>query len=217
MKKKSVLALVFALMLLSGCAAPMPLDEEPGPVPQQTDGAPLVCVEYSSFSGSFPEDGSGRQVAGVAAMLVRNDSNRFLDYALVECQIGEGVGTFKVTGLPAGKSVWVLEQNGRTVTAGDAFQVTACEDYAYRDNALTQTDKLTVAVDGNRVTVTNVSQETLVNVCLYYKSTHTDGNYFGGITYMLAFDTLKPGQALQKQAGHFGENSQIVRYSFQIG
>jgi len=176
----------------------------------------LVCEEYSRFSGAFPEDGSGRPVESVAAIRVTNASEKFLDYALIQCDIGENrVGTFKITGLPAGKSAWVLEQDAMTIAEGERFQARTCTDYAFRADAITQTDKLSVTVEGNTVTVMNRSGEKLDNVCIYYKVCHNDGNYFGGFTPMLAFGTLPPGQGTQKKSAYFADGAEIVRFSFQ--
>lgn len=217
MKLKNFSALILAvLMLLAGCAKDDATTTEPtASTVDRLSEHELVCLEYSSFTGSYPEDGSGRQVENVAAMLIRNDSGKFLDYAIVVCNIGSDTGTFKVTGLPAGASVWVMEQNGITLAPEDKFTMSECKEYAFREDAIRQTDKLSVTTSGNTITVTNTSQETLENVCLYYKTLHSDGNYFGGITYLLGFDTLKPGESVQKQSSHFGANAKIVRYSYQ--
>lgn len=206
------LSLVMAgLLFLSGCTGSGPGDNEP----EVQNFGGLVCLEYSRYSGPFPEDGSGRTVESVAAMKVHNSSDQFLDYATVECQIGQHVGTFQITGLPPGATAWVLEQEGMTLTAQDRFVATKCEDYFFRDEAVITTDKLSTQAEGNTLTVTNQSKQTLKNVCVYYKTVHTDGNYFGGITYMLNLGDLEPGQSASKQSSHFGENSRIVRYSFQ--
>jgi hypothetical protein len=214
-KQRKLLGILLAgILVLSGCAK-QPSGGNPQNDSNRLSEHELVCLEYSSFTGAFPEDGTGRPVQSVAAMLIRNDSGKFLDYALVKCDIGTGTGTFKVTGLPAGKAVWVLEQDSKTVASEDKFAVSDCEDYSFRSDAMVSTDKLKVVTNGNTVTVTNVSGEALENVCIYYKSVHSDGNFFGGITYMLGFGTLEAGQTAQKQSSHFGEDSEIVRYSFQ--
>ncbi|MBE6924447.1 MAG: hypothetical protein E7466_04315 [Ruminococcaceae bacterium] len=217
--KKRAFALVLAALLLAGCNPDTP---EPTPTaadtqqrPGQAIGEGLVFVEYSSFSGAFPEDGSGRKVSGVAAMLIRNDSGRFLDHVLVDCKIGSSNGTFKVTGLAPKASVWVLEQSGRQITAEDTFHVTGIRDWAFRDTYTSATDQLKVTTNNGMVTVQNLSENPLHNVCIYYKNLHTDGNFFGGITYLLSFDALEPGQSLSKRSSHYGADSQIVRYSFQ--
>lgn len=205
------LALIMVgLLFLSGCSGGTAETTAP------TDNfGGLVCLEYSRFSGTFPEDGSGREVTNVAAMLVYNSSTEFLDYATVECTIGSGTGTFQITGLPPGATVWVLEKDAQTISEGEAFTARECEQYAYRSDAVMSTDLLSLKADGSTLTVTNVSDKTLENVCVYYKTVHSDGHYFGGISYMLSFGNLVPGESAQKQSSHFGSDSKIVRYSFQ--
>ena len=199
------------MLLCTGCA---PAADTPRPS-EETGVDGLLCLQYSSFSGTFPEDGSGRQVNNVAAILVHNGSTEFLDYAKVSCAIGNESGTFLITGLPPGATAWVLEKDAKTVTANDHFGTTQCREYSFRQDAVMSTDKLAISISGNTVTVTNQSGQTLRNVCLYYKSVHNDGHYFGGITYMLSFGDLEPGASAQKQSSHYGAQSRIVRYSFQ--
>jgi hypothetical protein len=196
-----------AFLLFSGCT--------PKTTPQKGDFGGLICMEYSRYTGTFPEDGSGRDVENVAAILVHNSSNQFLDYATVEAVVGNQHGTFYVTGLPPGGTAWVLEKNAMTLTPDDKFEAKSCEDYFFREDAILQTDLLKVEPQGKDITVTNQSKKTLKNVCIYYKTVHEDGRYFGGITYLLAFDDLEPGQSVTKQSVHFGSSSRIVRYSYQ--
>ena len=207
---QALILLACLLLSLNGCAGP-----EDATSPTAPDLGGLICMEYSRYTGTFPEDGSGRQVSNAAAILVRNSSSEYLDYATVECDVGGQIGTFYITGLPPGGTVWVLEQSGMSINAGDSFAAIRCQEYYFRPDAVMRTDQLSVKADGNSLTVTNVSDKTLENVCVYYKTVHSDDNYFGGITYMLVFGNLEPGASAQKQSAHFGANSKIVRYSFQ--
>lgn len=211
-KRISALCLLAGWMLLCSGCAPGSEKAEPSAI---TAFGNLECVQYSSFSGTFPEDGSGREVNNVAAILVHNSSAEFLDYAKVSCAIGNESGTFLVTGLPPGATAWVLEKDAKTVEADEDFAALQCREYSFRQDAVMATDKLAVSASGNTVTVVNQSGQMLRNVCLYYKSVHEDGHYFGGITYMLSFGDLAPGETAQKQSSHYGAQSQIVRYSFQ--
>lgn len=105
--------------------------------------------------------------------------------------------------------------DAKTVEADEDFVALQCQEYSFRQDAVMATDKLAVSTSGNTVTVVNQSGQMLRNVCLYYKSVHEDGHYFGGITYMLSFGDLAPGETAQKQSSHYGAQSKIVRYSFQ--
>ncbi len=203
--------LLAGLMLLGGCSG----KEDPATQVQKPETDDLTCLEYSSYTGTFPEDGSGRQVENVAAMLVYNGTGEYLDYAKVECDIGYKTGTFVITGLPPGERVWVLEQNAMTLEEGESFQARPCEDPAYDDDAILSTESLSVKAEGNTLAVTNRTDKTLKNVAIYYKTILPDGSYFGGITYMLVIGDLSPGQTVTKQADHYGSESRIVKYGFQ--
>ncbi len=207
--------LLAAVLLLSGCGTKEPESTQPTSGKLNISFGGLVCLEYSRYTGTFPENGKDAQVSNVAAMLIHNSSPQFLEYATIECAIGDQTGFFFVTGLPPGAMVWVLERSGMTITEGETFKATKCEDYVYRDDAIMQTDKLSVSVDGNTLTVTNTSDKTLENVAVYYKTVMEDGRYFGGISYLLSFGSLSPGGSASKASSHFGPDAKIVRYSFQ--
>lgn len=206
--------LLALLMLTSGCVQKEPESTQPTGQLNMSFGG-LVCLEYSRYTGAFPEDGKDTQVSNVAAMLIHNSSTQFLEYATIECAIGEQTGFFFVTGLPPGAMVWVLERSGMTLSEGDTFKATKCEDYVYRDDAIMMTDKLSVCSEGNTLTVTNNTDGTLDNVTVYYKTVMEDGRYFGGISYLLSFGSLPPGGSASKASSHFGPDAKIVRYSFQ--
>ena len=174
----------------------------------------LVCLQFSRYSGAFVEDGSDEAVSNVAAMLVANTGSEFLDLATVTYDAGGQTATFVVTGLPPGEKAWVLESNRMILADGIEFRLRDCAT-TFRPDAVTQTDLLSVTPQGDTLTVENTSDRTLENVCVYYKVYHTDGNYLGGITYMLSFGTLKPGESARKQSVHYGEDARIVRFSYQ--
>lgn len=180
----------------------------------QATSADLYCLEITRYSGPFVEDGKDDQVESVAAILVENTSAQFLDRATVTYSVGDETATFVVTGLPPDSTAWVLESNRMTLDAQIEFEFLDCVS-AFRSDAIKTTDLLEVSAEDNVITVTNVSSETLNNVCLYYKNVNSDGNYLGGITYMIAFDTLKAGESAEKASAHYSHISEIVRYSYQ--
>lgn len=193
------------------------LPREEADTPRSTDPPStggLTCLQFSRYSGAYVEDGSDEAVSDVAAALIHNDSEKFLDLATVTYAVGSKTATFVVKGLPPGGSAWVLEANRMKLEDGDTFELEDCVT-SFREDAVRSTEDLSVTAKGNTLSVRNDSGETLQNVCIYYKVAHTDGNYLGGITYVLDFGTMEPGQTAQKQSAHYGENAEIVRYSFQ--
>lgn len=177
----------------------------------------LSCEDYALFSGQFVEDGRDELVNNVAAILVKNRTDRFLDFATLSFDIDGKTATFIVTGLPAGRSAWVMEATRMTATHQSEFTYLDCVT-SFRDDIIVKTDKLSISADGNMLTAVNNSQQTMNNVTVYYRTVHSDGNFFGGITYVVDFGTLEPGQSAESMAGHYdGSKTEIVRISYQTG
>ncbi len=180
----------------------------------KASSADLYCLEINTFSGIYVEDGKNEKVENVATILVENRSEVFLDRATVKYKYGDKTATFLVTGLPAKGKCWVMEANKLQPDGKHSFEFEDCIS-AFKEDATLGEGKIKTSAKGNTLTVTNISEKTLNNVCVYYKNTMDDGNFLGGITYMLTFDVLKPGESLEKASGHYSENSKIVRCSFQ--
>ncbi len=176
----------------------------------EVEAVQITCDEYSLFDGQYPEDGKDELVANVAAILVTNRSDRFLDLATIYFTIDGRPATFIVTGLPAGRSAWVMEAS-RLTAANDSVFLYRDIVTGFRDPVVTTTDKLTVTADGNMLKATNNTDKPMKEVFVIYKVRHTDGNFFGGIAYRTDFGTLEPGASVELLAGHYGANAEIVR------
>lgn len=227
MKKmmKTTAAVIALVLLLGGCGKTKPVDNttaptQPSTLPSvqlpTTPGAKdvLTCLEISRFSGNFVETGKERPVKDVAAILVQNDSDKFLDLALVTYKVGDRTAQFRVSGLPAGRKAWVMESNALTLAEGDELEFDECKE-SFNANAITVPDGISVKREGKSLTLTNTSDKALKNVTAYYKNTMEGGIFLGGITYVISFGDMEPGDTVTKSADHFGNNSEIVRYSYQ--
>lgn len=175
----------------------------------------ITYSNFSSFSGQYVEDGSDIPVENVAAMLVTNQTEDFLDLATIEYEINGKPATFVVTGLPPGKSAWVMEKNQMTITSEADFKYIN-KTTAFKNEVVASTDKITLSADGNMLTAVNNTDEKLEGVFVYYKTLHTDGNYLGGITYMTTFGDLEPGEKRTELAGHYDKDeTEIVRIGWK--
>jgi hypothetical protein len=212
-----VLIVVLAVFITALVLDLLPRPETPTQTrpPGPATSADLYCLEFSRYSGEFFEDGTHARVTNVAAALIENRSPEFLDFATITYDVGGKTAQFVVTGLPPGGKTWVLETNRMAIEADVDFRFLDCTS-TFRHDAVMSTEDLIVSTIGNTLTVTNATDYPLQNVCVYYKTMGDDGVYLGGISYMLAFDTLEPGQAVQRASGHFTKNSQIIRYSYQL-
>jgi hypothetical protein len=174
----------------------------------------LYCQKVAIYSGQFVEDMTDRKIENAAVVLITNRSERYLDIAILSCKINGKDAEFKVTGLPAGKSAWVLESSGMQISENP--EITFVDSVvAHRDGVVSQPEEVSVSSQGNSLKATNQSDRTLYNVYVYYKVLHTDGNYLGGITYGVGFGDLEPGQSAESLAGHYIEGkTQIIRMSW---
>lgn len=175
----------------------------------------ITCDAFGRFSGQYLEDGSDEPVENVAVILITNQSNEFLEFATLTFDIGGKGANFIVTGLPAGRSAWVMEAKRLVIGSGADFLYQDCVS-TFRDDIVATTDKIDLTAKGNMLTATNVSEEALSDVVVYYRVLHTDGNYLSGVTYTANFGTLEPGASVETLAGHFSaDNCKIVRISWQ--
>lgn len=175
----------------------------------------ITCDIFAGYTGQFVEDGRDELVENVAAVLVTNHSDNFLNFAVLSYDIDGIPAIFVVSGLPAGESAWVMEYTQLTVTDSSEF---IYEDSitSFQDSVINDTDKVTITAEGNNLTVVNNTSEVLENVYVYYKTIHADGNYLGGITYRVDLGDLEPGVPVETIAGHYSEeNSRIIRVSWQ--
>lgn len=214
-----ILALIFAL---AGCDGAKKESDDTAKVTEDdtvivgsgATSADLYCLEFNTFSGVFLEDGKNQEVENVAAILVENRSKAFLDRATITYKYGDKDAVFLLTGLPAGEKCWVMEQNKLVVDGKHSFEFETCVT-AFKEDAVLSTDELLKTTEDNVITLKNISDKKLSNVCVYYKNTLDDGNYFGGITYMMKFGDLEPGDSATKESAHFSDTSKVVRYSYQ--
>lgn len=187
-------------------------------VPEVTEeiaSGDITCDQFGMFSGQFVEDGRDELVQNVAAVLVTNRTDRFLDFATLSFDIDGQTALFILSGLPAGRSAWVMEATRMTVTNSSVFTYQNCVN-SFRDDVTASTDKVTISSDGNMLTAVNNTSKTLEGVFVYYRTLHTDGNFLGGITYRTDFGTLEPGASAETMAGHFNkETTEIVRIGWQ--
>lgn len=175
----------------------------------------LKVEQFAVFSGQFVEDGRDELVENVAAILVKNKSEKFLDFAVLTYQVDGQDAAFVVTGLPAGESAWVMEITKLKAKNESKFVYQDCIS-SFRDSVMASSEDLEIQVEGNTMKVINRSDDFMYNIFVYYKNRHSDGNYFGGITYAVEFGTLAPNTSAHTIAGHYQDGvTEIIRVGWQ--
>ena len=189
--------------------ATRPVYTRPIPPEQQ-----LICEDYAIYNGAFVEDGTDEPVENVAALLITNNSDQYLDLGKLTYELDGHEAVFMVTGLPAGDSAWVLENSRMQASAETQFSHRDTLT-SFRDDASRMVEGLNLECSDGALRAINTTDRTLKAVTVYYKVLHDDGNYLGGITYMTTFGDLEPGQSSEKIAGHFQpDKARIVRVGY---
>ena len=178
-------------------------------LPAVIPGTALLAERISSYDGPYLEDGSDREVVNVAALHVCNTASRMIQNVLITLQCEDALYVFYGEDIPPGKTVVLLEREGREYEHGDCtgilgWQVLSIEEEL---NCVTVTEQ-----SMGTLVVTNRSDDTLHNLCLRYKSWLSPPDvYVGGITYKTIIPVLLPGQTLHLYPPHYAAGySKIV-------
>lgn len=171
----------------------------------------LKVESIGGYAGSFLEDGSDEPMANVAAMLLTNQSEQMLQIAEIDFQVNETeTAHFKVTDLPAGTSVLVLESNRREFREEDNYSYGDAAT-GYMEQPSLEEDKFEVIGKEGKIILKNKTQKTYQKVYIYYKYVQLGGAYLGGITYRTPFENVAGGAEVEAVAVHFNpESSKIM-------
>ena len=184
--------------------------------PFEISGTSLVAENLMRYDGIFLEDDSGIEVADAAALLLRNTGKTGIQHAAVEVLQGSGKLEFEVTYIPPEASVLVLEKNGQCF---EGRQLTGCSGWALESQAGWDTEQFigTEAVGMGSVDVTNITDSTLKNIYLYYKTKYAEGSfYLGGATHSVVIEYLSPGQTIRISPSHYASgSSEILHVEFE--
>lgn len=183
-------------------------EEEEPPVcglklPYQVPDTPLTIEKISQYSGPFVEDGSDEPVANVAAMVVTNNSDTMVHFSELTFQVNDDeTAVFRISTLPAGKSVLVLEYERRPFDPADTF-VLSDKLYAELKEQSLLENKVKVYAADQELTVENLTEEDLGTVYVRYKAMARENLYMGGITYSCKMENVGAKESVTKETQHF--------------
>lgn len=192
MKRGMLLVLGFAgsvlAALLLGCVVAK--GYVPGMcVPCDVEQTPLQLLEMRSYDGPFVEDGSRRQVRDVAAVVLYNPSEQFLERGAVKVWQGQRLMVFAFSCIPPGGRVLVLESSAKPY---DPARIKNCWGWCVTGN--TDREVQVEEVGRSALAVTNLRQKTVGEITVYYKD-YDPGQklYIGGVTHSVTVRRLQPG------------------------
>lgn len=168
----------------------------------------LVIESVGQYTGPNLEDGQDTPTGNAASIVLRNDSDRVLQYAAITLQAGDAQVPFQVTTLLPGARVQAIALDGQAYQPDVSYSFISCEP-AYCDTVSKLEDQFTVSGASGSLTLTNKSDQTYGHVSVYYKYMQGD-LYLGGITYRCTFEDVAPGAALEQPAGHYNPDSSVI-------
>lgn len=167
-------------------------------------GSGLEITDISRFAGSFIEDGSDDVLSDVCAITVKNNAAATVQYAEISMNIGGESYCFKLSTLPQGKSVQLLELSRQPMPESSADMTAALTSYASFDPepSLCE-DVFSIDTQDTAITITNISGSDITGqIYVYYKSAYGD-LYIGGITYRTGVSGLAAGESTTLYASHY--------------
>lgn len=176
----------------------------------------MEIKNIGSYTGIYMEDGTDEIASGILMIVVKNTSEQDIQYAEIDLMLGSETAKFKVSTLPAGKSVVLLDQNRMKYSAEmDGREVTASSNHVAIAEQLLDLheDKLKIQVLDGVINVTNISGEDISGeISVYYKN-RADDIYYGGITYVAKLrNGIKNGEIQQIMASHFNQPGSEIMF-----
>lgn len=201
-----VAAAIIVILRLTRTEPVMPGVSTPAPADSVSIdlGSGLEITNISRFAGSFIEDGSDDIVSDVCAITVRNNAENTVQYAEISMNIGGESYCFKLSTLPQGKSVQLLELSRQPMPESSADMTAALTSYASFDPepSLCE-DVFSIDTQDTAITITNISGSDITGqIYVYYKSAYGD-LYIGGITYRTGVSGLAAGESTTLYASHY--------------
>ena len=171
----------------------------------KVDDAAITIQRINGYSGIFIEDGSDKEVKNVAAIEVKNTSNKPLEFAQIQLYNGSKKLVFDVSTLPANSSAIAMEKNKASFNSSKG--VTYGGTTAGYVNSLEKSSSVKCKkVKNNGIEVTNTSSKNIPCVRVFYKYKSSEGYYVGGITYTAKVEDLKAGASQTIYPSHFASD-----------
>lgn len=181
---------------------PEPLGEWEFPYVLRNTG--LIAEYLAQYEGPFLEDDVQEPVSGVAALMVYNPGNQYVESVQIALHCGQRELRFSLSHLPPRSRVLVLENSGQPFTEES---VTDCSWDAIQYLQQEDRDEICVTEEAGKLVTANRSSGEYASVTLYYKQYSSDGDFFvGGRTYSYSIEML-----------HAGEERAVVPYRYVTG
>lgn len=172
----------------------------------------LEISEIGSYEGIYMEDGSDEAVQDVMVIVLKNNSEKDLQYAEIYLPYEAYTAAFEVSNLKAGASVVLLEQNRQAAIREVPASVQLEHVVFFEGNMEVLEDVFEISGMDGVLNIKNISSEAVNgDIYVYYKNCQDD-LYFGGITYrVLVRGGLAAEEIKQITTSHYApEKCEVV-------
>ena len=183
--------------------------------PCEVKGTELTAMKMIRYEGTFLEDGGDSEVADVAALLLRNNAEKYIYEGRIELKQGDRILEFQFSHLPPNGELLVIEKHRQHYRSEI---ITGCEGVISSVDSEDWTEKFSVAVKDRRsLILKNLTERQFKNVVVYYKTYYGPaGFYVGGITHSVRINTIGKGEEVQLFPRPFtSEGSAVVRVTVE--
>ena len=177
-------------------------------------GNGLKIADIGEYTGMYMEDGTDEIVSGVLMMIVKNTSDKTLQYAAFTMPAGENDAKFELTTLPAGQSAVLLEKSRMAFDKDFDYATAVADNTAFFPEEPTKMeDTVKVQFLDGVINVTNISDSDIEGeIVIYYKNSAAD-LYYGGITYRSRVTGgLAKGETRQIAGGHASKTGSALMF-----
>ena len=183
-------------------------------LPYNIEKKNMEISSIGQYSGKFLEDGSDTDKENILAIVVKNTSDKVIDYGEITMKISGKSGTlkFKVTNLKPGASALVMESSGEVeFNTNDKYIYVGSNSNTIKTISLKE-DQIAITTKGNKITVENLTDKNINKVYVYYKTVSTGNCYLGGVTYRLKLQNVRSGKSVSAESRHFSNlSSEIIK------
>lgn len=178
--------------------------------PCQIPGYDLTIEKMAPYNGMFVEDGSNANIENVAMLLVKNNGDFPVEYTQIRVVCGQEELLFDISALPAGEKLVVQEKTGKTILASDATSASALVVQG-ADMEMSESKVQVIDNGDNTLTVTNLTNETIPTVRVFYKYYMENEQLFvGGIAFTVRISRLDAGASVTVQPSHYTSQASRV-------
>lgn len=167
-------------------------------------GYGMQLVDVGKYSGIYMEDGTNDIVSNQLMVVVQNQGTQDIQYAEIEMPIGDKTAYFKMSTLPVGETVVLLEQE-RMMYTGEKVTLAISKNVVLFEEPMSlQRDTFELKAMNGAINITNTTNSDIEgDVVIYYKN-YASGKLYGGVTYRsMIKGGIKAGEIKQIQAQHY--------------